>query len=80
MKSCCEHHARRYQTCCWGYFRALRFAGDLTDLGVEIQTSHFKVDSESDHPAKQKRFLEVVNFDEPFDVEKYRDILEDKNV
>ena len=80
LQSFCERHERRYRACCWGYFRALRFAGDLTDLGVEIQTSHFKVDSDSDHPAKQKRFLEVVNFDEPFNVEKYRNILEDKDV
>ncbi|KAL7462371.1 hypothetical protein ACHAXS_002749 [Conticribra weissflogii] len=37
----------KYQPCLWGYFRAVRFAGDLTDLGVEIQTSHYKVDAKS---------------------------------
>ncbi|KAL7549195.1 hypothetical protein ACHAWF_012461 [Thalassiosira exigua] len=66
----------KYNPCVWGYFRALRFAGDLTDLGVEIQTSHFKVGSESSHIEKQRRFMEVVDFGEPFDVEKYRHILE----
>ena len=66
----------KYHPCLWGYFRALRFAGDLTDLGVEIQTSHFKVGLESSHIEKQRRFMEVVDFEEPFNVEKYRHILE----
>ena len=70
---------KKYQPCLWGYFRALRFAGDLTDLGVEIQTSHFKMDSKSDHIKKQEEFLKVVNFEEPFNVEKYRSILESKD-
>jgi isopenicillin N synthase-like dioxygenase len=65
----------RYHPCLWGYFRALRFAGDLTDLGVEIQTSHYKIESESSHIERQKRFMELVNFKEPFDVEQYRRIL-----
>lgn len=71
----------KYQPCLWGYFRAVRFAGDLTDLGVEIQTSHFKVGSSntSTHVQKQSRFMEEVNFKEPFDVEKYRHILESKD-
>ena len=64
-----------YKPCLWGYFRALRFAGDLTDLGVEIQTSHYKTDSNSDHPKKQMLLLTRVNFQEPFDVDKYRQIL-----
>jgi hypothetical protein len=29
---------REFHACLYGYFRAVRFAGDLTDLGVEIQT------------------------------------------
>ncbi|KAL7449164.1 hypothetical protein ACHAWC_001253 [Mediolabrus comicus] len=70
---------KKYHPCLWGYFRALRFAGDLTDLGVEIQTSHFKMDSKSDHIKKQEEFLKVVNFEEPFNVEKYRSILESKD-
>ena len=67
------HQVVKYKPCLWGYFRALRFAGDLTDLGVEIQTSHYRVDSSSDHPVKQMILLE--NFREPFDVEKYRKLL-----
>ena len=66
----------KYHPCLWGYFRALRFAGDLTDLGVEIQTSHFKVGSKSSHIEKQRRFLEVVDFNEPFNVDKYRYVLQ----
>jgi isopenicillin N synthase-like dioxygenase len=66
----------KYHPCLWGYFRALRFAGDLTDLGVEIQTSHFKIGSKSSHIDKQRRFLEVVDFNEPFNVDKYRYILQ----
>ena len=66
----------KYRACLWGYFRALRFAGDLTDLGVEIQTSHFRVGSDSDHVEKQGRFMEAVDFGEPFNVERYRHILE----
>lgn len=30
-----------YQPVLWGYFRSVRFAGDWTDLGVEIQIEHF---------------------------------------
>lgn len=70
---------KKYRPCLWGYFRALRFAGDLTDLGVEIQTSHFKMDTTSDHIAKQDEFQKVVNFEENFNVEKYRSILESKD-
>ena len=69
---------KKFNPCLWGYFRALRFAGDLTDLGVEIQTSHFKVGSDSDHIEKQSKFIKVVDFNEPFNVDKYRHILEDK--
>jgi len=72
---------KKYRPCLWGYFRALRFAGDLTDLGVEIQTSHFKMDNTttSDHIEKQDEFRKVVNFEENFNVEKYRSILESKD-
>ena len=61
----------KYKPCLWGYFRALRFAGDWTDLGVEIQTSHYKVDSDSEHPEKQNQLKELVCFRQPFDVGKY---------
>lgn len=74
-----ELQPTKYQPCLWGYFRALRFAGDLTDLGVEIQTSHFRVGTQSKHVEKQSLFMKEVNFQQPFDVEKYRHILEDKD-
>ena len=77
---CCEKKKEiKYRPCLWGYFRALRFAGDLTDLGVEIQTSHFKMDTTSDHIEKQDEFQKAVNFEENFNVEKYRSILESKD-
>ncbi|KAL7426665.1 hypothetical protein ACHAXH_001200 [Discostella pseudostelligera] len=72
--------AVKYHPCLWGYFRALRFAGDLTDLGVEIQTSHYRIESKSSHIEKQMRFLELVNFDEPFDVERYRHVLASEDI
>jgi isopenicillin N synthase-like dioxygenase len=37
----------QYHGILWGYFRAIRFAGDLTDLGVEIQISDFSKNSSS---------------------------------
>ena len=37
-----EKEAPLYHPCCWGYFRAVRFAGDFTDIGIEIQISHFE--------------------------------------
>lgn len=83
--SCCSEDKttneikKKYRPCLWGYFRALRFAGDLTDLGVEIQTSHFKMDTTSDHIEKQDEFRKVVDFEENFNVEKYRSILESKD-
>ncbi len=78
LDCCCleKNKEIKYRPCLWGYFRALRFAGDLTDLGVEIQTSHFKMDSYSSHIEKQDKFQKVVNFEENFNVEKYRSILE----
>lgn len=59
----------------WGYFRAVRFAGDLTDLGVEIQISHFLKEVDSAHKRKQEIFAEEVDFKVPFNVEKYSPLL-----
>ena len=59
----------------WGYFRAVRFAGDLTDLGVEIQTEDFLREKASDHLKKQEIFLKEANFRIPFSVSKYRPLL-----
>jgi len=59
----------------WGYFRAVRFAGDLTDLGVEIQVSHFLKEADSAHQRKQEVFAKEVDFTVPFNVEKYSPLL-----
>lgn len=59
-----------YRPVSWGYYRAVRFAGDLTDFGVEIQTEDFRRDAPSDHHARrQTMFLEEVDFRKSFDVE-----------
>jgi isopenicillin N synthase-like dioxygenase len=65
-----------YNPVSWGYFRAVRFAGDLTDLGVEIQTDHFLRDQPSKHLQKQEIFLKEADFRIPFSVLKYRPLLE----
>jgi isopenicillin N synthase-like dioxygenase len=79
----------RYHPCLWGYFRAVRFAGDLTDLGVEIQIEDFEIRNEEEtedrssssnkttHLQKQAVFVEKASFDEPFSVENFRDLLVD---
>jgi isopenicillin N synthase-like dioxygenase len=75
----------RYHPCLWGYFRAVRFAGDLTDLGVEIQMEDYGLPSEEGvvgtsqkgnrHWTKQTLFEQTARFDEPFSVERFRDLL-----
>jgi isopenicillin N synthase-like dioxygenase len=57
--------------CAWGYFRAIRFAGDLTDFGTEIQISDYAKGSTSEHPIKQEEFMNEVDFNQPFSIEKY---------
>uniref|UniRef100_A0A7S3P576 Fe2OG dioxygenase domain-containing protein n=1 Tax=Amphora coffeiformis TaxID=265554 RepID=A0A7S3P576_9STRA len=37
----------KYHPCLWGYFRAVRFAGDFTDLGVEIQIEDYETNAEN---------------------------------
>lgn len=59
----------------WGYFRAVRFAGDLTDLGVEIQIDDFLKDRNSKHFETQKVFQQHANFGSPFSVETFKSIL-----
>ena len=66
-----------YRPCLWGYFRAVRFAGDLTDFGVEIQTNDFLKAGESTHTEKQKFFETKADFQEAFSVETYRPLLQD---
>ena len=72
-----------YHPCSWGYFRAVRFAGDFTDIGVEIQISDFlceqgekKQQKESPHLRRQEAFLQAIDFAVPFDIDRYRPILE----
>jgi hypothetical protein len=79
----------RYHPCLWGYFRAVRFAGDLTDLGVEIQVEDFEIRNDEEkeerisnsnkttHLQKQEVFAEKARFDEPFSVEGFRYLLVD---
>ena len=66
-----------YRPCLWGYFRAVRFAGDLTDLGVEIQTNDFLKADKSRHVEKQRVFETKADFHEAFSVETYRPLLQD---
>jgi isopenicillin N synthase-like dioxygenase len=65
----------RYHPVLWGYFRAVRFAGDWTDLGVEIQLDDFQIGSGSvsDHLSRQERFAAEIPMDRPFDVEAFRE-------
>lgn len=66
-----------YHPVLWGYFRAVRFAGDLTDLGVEIQIEDFLLDNKNDtaHVDKQHKFEQQADFNLPFSVTKYRPLL-----
>jgi isopenicillin N synthase-like dioxygenase len=68
-----------YHPVLWGYYRAVRFAGDLTDLGVEIQISDFEVanSSPSSHVDKQRRFAALCDFQTAFSVEAYRELLQE---
>jgi len=70
-----------YYPCSWGYFRAVRFAGDFTDIGLEIQISDFLCENgeekgTSPHLAKQEAILNEIDFSLPFDIERYRPLLE----
>ena len=65
----------QYHPVLWGYFRAVRFAGDLTDLGVEIQIEHFLKSMSSEHLRRQDVFATEADFMTPFSVEKYRPLL-----
>jgi hypothetical protein len=50
------HHndEAKYHPVLWGYFRAVRFAGDLTNLGVEIQIEHFLTQQPVDPASEQE--------------------------
>jgi hypothetical protein len=68
-----------YHPVLWGYFRAVRFAGDLTNLGVEIQVDDFMRENPSAHLGKQDIFSKEADFRMPFSVEKYRPLLSSKS-
>mmetsp|Transcript_18816 Transcript_18816/g.28418 ORF Transcript_18816/g.28418 Transcript_18816/m.28418 type:complete len:409 (-) Transcript_18816:177-1403(-) len=74
-----ENHKKthKYHPLLYGYFRAVRFAGDVTDLGIEIQTSDYLIDqkSPSSHLRKQEFMRDVDFFKTPFSIEKYRSFL-----
>ena len=67
--------APRFNTCVWGYYRALRFAGDFADFGTEIQASHFLEGSASPHIERQQSFLAGVDFATPFSIKEYEPLL-----
>lgn len=67
--------APQYDELNWGYFRAMRFAGDFADYGTEIQIADFAKGSGSWHVANQSRFMNEVDFGRPFDVEVMRPLL-----
>ncbi|KAI2503253.1 iron ascorbate-dependent oxidoreductase [Fragilaria crotonensis] len=78
IESGIDSEERKYHACLYGYFRAVRFAGDLTDLGVEIQIQDYEIDegrADSPHLKKQTAFAETVDFRKPFSVETYRPLL-----
>lgn len=72
----------RYFPVLWGYFRAVRFAGDYTDFGAEIQIEDFEVQNDdgqqSSHLAKQELFASCVSYDKPFNVDQFRHLLKPK--
>jgi isopenicillin N synthase-like dioxygenase len=68
-----------YHPCLWGYFRAIRFAGDVTDLGVEIQVEDFLIqhigsNTKHCHIEQQHKFINEIQFDEPFSVHHFRQL------
>ena len=62
----------------WGYYRAMRFAGDFADYGSEIQIDDFRLDRDlpvSWHIANQVKFMDKAVFTKPFSCDKYRCLL-----
>jgi hypothetical protein len=72
----------KYHGILWGYFRAVRFAGDLTDLGAEIQVDDYKRESTSSqllsshHLERQRVFSQEDWSSRPFSVDRYRELLQ----
>mmetsp|Transcript_6722 Transcript_6722/g.9686 ORF Transcript_6722/g.9686 Transcript_6722/m.9686 type:complete len:447 (-) Transcript_6722:58-1398(-) len=44
--------AAKYWPCSWGYFRAVRFAGDLTNIGAEVQILDFETNPHAEKDLK----------------------------
>ena len=65
----------KFDNVLWGYFRAIRFAGDPTDLGVEIQVPHFRKDVDNAHKRKQEAFAKIVDLKVLFNVKKFTPLL-----
>lgn len=65
----------QYDELVWGYFRAMRFAGDFADYGTEIQIADFAKGSDSWHVENQRRFMAAADFNMSFDVEANRALL-----
>jgi isopenicillin N synthase-like dioxygenase len=79
----------KYHPCLWGYFRALRFAGDLTDLGVEIQVSDYEIGAEEEeqqqpvvslHLQRQAVIAKHLKWNEPFSVTRLRTLIEESSL
>jgi isopenicillin N synthase-like dioxygenase len=81
----------KYHPCLWGYFRALRFAGDLTDLGVEIQVSDYEIGAEQQqqqqqqpvvslHLQRQAVIAQHLKWNEPFSVTRLRTLIEESSL
>ena len=67
----------KYHPLLWGYFRAVRFAGDFTDLGVEIQIDDYEMARDkSIHLDRQQAFYDENWASVPFDVDRYKLLLE----
>lgn len=65
----------QYHPVCWGYYRAVRFAGDVTDFGTEIQVDDFEVEKDSPHLRRQNHFIATGMAHHPFDVVSYGKLL-----
>ena len=72
-----QQRAPLYHPVLWAYFRGLRFAGDWTDLGVEIQIEHFAKDAPTDygHLARQREFIRRGLDGERYNVAKLQELI-----
>eukprot|EP00586_Coscinodiscus_wailesii_P007369 CAMPEP_0172491274 /NCGR_PEP_ID=MMETSP1066-20121228/22009_1 /TAXON_ID=671091 /ORGANISM="Coscinodiscus wailesii, Strain CCMP2513" /LENGTH=401 /DNA_ID=CAMNT_0013260221 /DNA_START=73 /DNA_END=1278 /DNA_ORIENTATION=- len=77
-KELTDSDGAEYVPCSYGYFRAVKYAGDLADLGREIFVWDYEVGSDSKHPETQKRFLEGADLTKPFNVQNYRKWIQSK--